>query len=395
MSKVRFGIIGLGNMGSSHVSNWVNGYVKNADITAVCDTDPKRFVKIKEQLGEDIGYFLDSSEMIKSGTVDAILICTPHYDHPTIAIEAFAHGLHVISEKPAGVYTKAVREMNEAAVKSGKSFGIMFQQRMNPVYQTVKKMIESGEIGKFRRVNWIITDWYRSQNYYNSGGWRATWAGEGGGVLLNQDPHQLDLIQWLCGVPTTVYANCSYGKYHDIEVEDDVNAIFEYENGATGAFITTTGDAPGTNRLEITGDRGKIIVERGEITFYRTTVSVDEHLFNSPDGFSQPEVWKCEVPVKGVDTQHYGLLNNFIDNILNGTPLIAPGSEGIKGLSISNAIHLSSWTGQKVSIPLDEDLFYNLLQEKIKTSTYVKPVVDDKVASLLGSYGASENPRKK
>jgi len=271
-------------------------------------------------------------------------------------------------EKPAGVYTKQVREMNEVAEKSGKVFGIMYNQRTNPVYQKVRDLIISGELGQIKRNSWVITNWYRTQSYYDSGEWRGTWDGEGGGVLLNQSPHQLDLWQWICGVPKRVRAFCHFGKYHDIEVEDDVTAYVEYENGATGTFITTTGEAPGTNRLEIAGDMGKIVVEDDKITFWRLRESEREYNKGTAKTFGMPECWKCEVPIQGTTTGHAGITANWVDAILKGTPLLAPGVEGIRGLEISNAMYLSTWLDDWVEIPVDEDLFYSKLQEMIQKS---------------------------
>ena len=277
--------------------------------------------------------------------------------------------------------------MNEAAAKSDKVFGLMFNQRTNPLYQKVKDLIDSGELGELRRVNWIITDWFRTQSYYDSGSWRATWAGEGGGVLLNQDPHQLDLLQWLCGMPQKVRAFCAYGKYHDIEVEDDVTAYLEYPNGATGVFVTTTGDAPGTNRLEITGDLGKVVIENDRLEYIRNREKVSTFLKEAKGGFDRPEAWKVEVPIHGDSPQHIGIVNNFAAAVLHGTPLLAPGEEGINGLTISNAIHLSSWLDKTVELPLDEALFYQLLEERIKTSRYAeKPAVSGGVSDLAGTY---------
>lgn len=266
--------------------------------------------------------------------------------------------------------------MNEAAQQSNKVFSIMYNQRTNPVYQKLKDLIDSGELGELKRSIWIITNWYRSQSYYDAGGWRATWSGEGGGVLLNQDPHQLDLWQWICGMPTKVRAFMSYGKYHNIEVEDDVTAYVEYANGATGLFVTTTGEAPGTNRLEVTGDRGKIVIEDDKLTFWR--LRMPERKFNSEykGGFGSPECWKCEIPTPGENTQHVGIINNWVDAILNGTELLAPGIEGIKGLTISNAMHLSAWTDLSVELPLNEELFFEKLKTRIDNSTFKKSVTE-------------------
>ncbi|MGG1514764.1 Gfo/Idh/MocA family oxidoreductase [Paenibacillus oryzisoli] len=369
MDKVRIGIIGLGNMGTGHANYLVKNEVKGAELTAICEFRPDRLEWAKENLSGDIKLFDDLDAFLTSGLIDGVLIATPHYDHPSIAIKAFAAGLHVLCEKPAGVYTKQVREMNEAAKASGKVFSMMYNQRTNPLYKKLKDLVASGELGEIRRTNWIITNWYRSQSYYDSGGWRATWAGEGGGVLINQDPHQLDLWQWTIDMmPKRVRAFCYFGKHRNIEVEDDVTAFVEYENGATGLFVTTTGEAPGTNRFELSGDRGKIVIEDGKLTFWRLRVSEREFNETYKGGFGQPEVWKCEIPVEGKETSHSGITQNFVDAILHGTPLVAPGEEGIKGLMLSNAMLLSTWTDNWVDLPIDEELFYEHLQARIKES---------------------------
>lgn len=386
MSKVRVGIIGIGNMGSKHALNIAQGKIEHAELVAVCDTNPDRLSWAKETLGEDIHCFSEPADLFESNLIDGVIIATPHYDHPRLAIEALGYNIHVLLEKPAGVYTKQVKEMNEVAAKSNKVFSLMLNQRTTPVFKKLKELIETGELGEIKRTNWIMTAWYRPQSYYNSGGWRATWEGEGGGVLLNQDPHILDLWQWTCGLPKRVRAFCSNGKFHDIEVEDDVTAYVEYENGATGVFVTSTGDAPGTNRLEVTGDRGKIVIEDNKLTFWRLTISERQFNREYTGGFGEPEVWKCEVPIKGEATAHNGIIQNWVNAILFDEPLIAPGEEGIKSLAISNAMHLSSWTDQWVELPIDEDLFYEKLQEKINRSTFRKQTVTSSTLNVDGTY---------
>jgi predicted dehydrogenase len=386
MEKVRIGIIGIGGMGSFHAQYLVNGEVPGAQLTAVCDVNPERLKWVKEKLGDGIQLFDNAEALILSGGVDAVMIATPHYFHPPLAILAFEKGLHVLCEKPAGVYTKQVREMNDAAIQSGKVFSMMYNQRTNPLYQKLRELIRSGELGEITRTNWIITNWFRTQAYYNSGGWRATWGGEGGGVLLNQDPHQLDLWQWTCGIPKRVRAFCGFGKFHDIEVEDDVTAYVEYENGATGIFVTTTGEAPGTNRFEIAGDKGKIVIEDGKLTFWRLRVPRSQFLKECTESFAQPECWQIDVPVNGKETGHAGITTNWVEAILKGTPLLAPGIEGINGLQISNAMHLSAWTDNWVSIPVDEELYYQKLNEKIESSTFKKVPVTGKVSDVKGTF---------
>lgn len=377
MDKVRVGLVGVGTMGVTHLKNFLAGKIKNAEVTAACDIVPEKLNWVKENFSEKVKLFTNYIDMFKSGEIDGVLIVTPHYLHPEIAIKAFEHGLHVLVEKPAGVYTKQVRQMNQAAEKSGKVFGIMYNMRTSPIFKKVRQLICDGEIGEIRRVNWIVTYWYRSQSYYDSGSWRATWEGEGGGVLLNQCPHQLDLWQWMLGgkMPKRVRGFCAYGKMHDIEVEDDVTAYCEYENGATAVFIASTYETPGTNRLEISGDRGKIVVEENKIIFYRNEIG--ERQFNETfkGGFGKPNCWKCEIPINETATSHSGIVENWADGILKGNPLLAPGIDGIKGLEISNAIHLSSWLDDWVTLPVDEDLYYKMLQEKIKNSKGKKSAV--------------------
>ncbi|WP_407267952.1 Gfo/Idh/MocA family protein [Radiobacillus sp. PE A8.2] len=369
MQEVRVGIIGIGNMGISHLKYLQENKIKGARLTAVLDISEERVERVKANLADGMSIFTTEADFFQSNLVDAVLIATPHYDHSRIAIKAFEHGLHVLIEKPAGVYTKQVREMNKAATASDKVFSIMYNQRTNPLYQKLRELIQSGELGEIRRINWLITNWYRSQSYYDSGGWRATWAGEGGGVLINQCPHQLDLWQWMTGMmPTRMRAFCYFGKHRNIEVEDDVTAFAEYENGATGVFITTTGEAPGTNRLEIAGDRGKVVVENGKLDFWQLRIPEPEFNREYKGGFGSPECWKVDIPIKGEETGHRGITQNFIDAILKGTELLTPGEEGIKGLTLSNAMQLSTWMDDWVDFPFEEDLYYTHLEERIASS---------------------------
>ena len=386
MDTVRLGIIGLGNMGSTHAKNINAGKVPGMVLGAICDIAEARrdFAK---NLYPDVPVFATAQELYDSGIVDAVIIAVPHYDHPQLAIDAFKAGLHVITEKPAGVYTKQVIEMNEAAAESDKIFGIMYNQRTNPVYKKLKQMIDEGMLGEIKRVNWIITNWYRPQSYHDSCTWRSTWKTEGGGALINQNPHQLDLWQWLFGMPEKIMSHCSFGKYYDIEVEDDVTAFMQYENGMTGVYITSTGEAPGTNRLEIACDMGRVVVEDNKITFNRNIVSEREFNKTFTGIFGAPECWKCEVPA---DTsggeQHVGIFKDFTSAILRGTKLLAPGEEGVNGLTISNAIHYSAWTGDWADVKnFPHEEFYELLQDKIKNSTVVKAEVQ-RTTATEGTY---------
>ncbi len=376
MKQVRFGIVGIGQMGGSHAEWLAGGKVENAVLAAVCDVNPQKKEWAAEKLPQDVKFYDNYIDMLDSGEIDAVLIATPHYDHPVIAIEALNRDLHTLVEKPAGVYTKKVREMNAVAEsKPHLVFGMMFNQRTNPLYQRIKEIVANGEIGEIRRTNWIITTWWRPQAYYDMSSWRATWNGEGGGVLANQAPHQIDLWQWICGMPTKVRANLQYGSHRNIAVEDDVTAFVEYENGATGTFITCTHDIMGTDRFEIHGDKGKILVEGSKkVTVSRLKESENElnermtfadvaNLFRGQGMSDLMDVEEFEIPDQW-GTQHVNVMINFTKAILEGTPLLAPGTDGIKGVTIANAMHLSSWLGQEVEIPFDEDLFLEELEKR-------------------------------
>lgn len=381
MDKVRFGIVGIGNMGSSHAKNLYDGKIENAQLIAVCDIDESKRQWAEENL-IGVKVFSDYSELLSSDDIDTVIIATPHYLHPVVAIDAFKKNLNVLTEKPAGVYVKKVEEMNTEAEKSGKVFGIMYNQRTNPIFRKARELILSGETGELKRVVWIITNWYRRQEYYDSGLWRATWKDEGGGVLINQCPHNIDILQWIVGMPTKVSAHCYYGKYHDIEVEDDVSAFFEFPNGATGAMFTSTGENPGTNRLEISCDKAKIVIENGKLSMWKYSVSEKEYRNYSRDDF---KALNCEyseyIPEKCDSSAHNQILQNFVNSILFREELISPGSDGIKGLSISNAIHLSDWTGKTVELPFDSEEHERLLMEKVKSSKPKSKVVKDKSIS--------------
>lgn len=384
MDKVRIGIIGIGNMGSGHAEKLLAGEVPELELTAVADIRECRRKWAEDKLPSGIRIFDNASELMRSKQCDAVLVAVPHYAHPPIVIEALKNNLHVLCEKPAGVYTSQVREMNRAAEESDRVFAIMLNQRTNHIYRKMHELVKSNEFGQIKRVNWIITDWYRTQAYYNSGGWRATWDGEGGGVLLNQCPHNLDLLQWICGLPVKVRAFCHYGKWHDIEVEDDVTAYFEFENGATGVFVTSTGDAPGTNRFEIDLEKGKLVCENGELSVYQLEVNEREFCYTAEGGFDQPAGKHIEVETDGENPQHVGVMRAFANRILNGAQLIAEGKEGLNGLLLSNAMYLSDWLGKEIEIPFDEDLFLTLLNDKRKTS--VKKTVEEKTFSTEGTY---------
>jgi predicted dehydrogenase len=375
---VRLGIIGLGAQGSMYARLIKDGRVPNMVLGAIADPDPAKASAVAEAY-PDVPFFDDYESLLDSGAVDAVVTTVPHYLHPEIGMAALTRGIHTLIEKPAGVYTKQVEELNAfAASRPELTFAIMFNQRTNPLYTWLKEILDRGEIGAIRRSNWIITTWWRPQGYYDQSDWRATWGGEGGGVLVNQAPHQLDLWQWLCGTPQRVFAKVAYGFRRDIAVEDEVTVVADYGAGVTGVFITATHDLVGTDRLEILGEAGKIVVE-GSRTVTVTRLKQPERELS--DGMGMDDVRKLfmgELDAEQLYTtevlefdsawgaQHASVLENFAANIQDGTPLLAPGSDGIKGVRLANAIHLSSWLGEEVPLDFDQDEFLELLNARIR-----------------------------
>ena len=383
MEKVRFGIVGCGNMGASHAKNFYDGKVENGRVSAVCDINPEKFEAIRKMYGDSIKYFTSAEEMFKSGECDVVMICTPHYIHPDLAILALDNDLNCIVEKPAGVYTLQVKKMLERAEKSDKILGIMFNQRTNPAFIKMREMIRDGKVGEIKRTNWIITNWYRTQYYYDTGAWRATWVGEGGGVLYNQAPHQLDLFQWIVGMmPARVRAFCHFGKWHNIEVEDDVTCYCEYPNGATGVFVTTTADAPGANRFEVTGTKGTLLFEDNKLYYTELLEDEREHCMSVQSGFAGPKKnARVEIELEGETTGHWGICSNIANAVLGLEPVYAPAKDGIYGVMLANAMLLSTWQDKMIELPFDDELFYEELKKRIATSK-PRETVNDSIVTF-------------
>ncbi|HOK04352.1 MAG TPA: Gfo/Idh/MocA family oxidoreductase [Victivallales bacterium] len=384
MKELRFAVIGVGNMGSNHVKFIKN--VSGAKIVAICDIDRQKADKIADE--HKVQVFYDAKDLYKSEICDAVIISVPHYDHTLLTIQAFEAGLHVLCEKPIAVHKADALKMCEAHKKHSKlKFAIMFQQRTDPYYIKLKSLIDKGELGKIYRISWTITNWFRTQAYYNSGGWRATWRGEGGGVLLNQCPHNIDLFQWMFGMPSRVHSYCALGKYHDIEVEDDVTAFFEYSDGKTASFITSTGEFPGTNRLEIACDRGKVVAENGKITFSRTEEKVSEFNYTTSKQFEGPDYWNIDIPYKADNSsRHQCIIQNFTNSILKGDKLVARGEEGCNSIELANVMLLSSLEGKSIELPIDHVKFEKKLKELIKNSKYVKKVEKSEDSDFTSSF---------
>lgn len=371
MDTVRIGIVGLGNMGKAHLMNIRAGKVEGLRVTALCES-----VGTLPKLIEGETPFTDVNAMIHSGRIDAILICTPHFSHTTIGIEALKSGLHVLVEKPISVHKADCERLIAAHTDKKKIFAAMFNMRTNAVFKKVKDLIDSGELGEVRRVHWEVTNWFRTNYYYATGGWRGTWKGEGGGVLMNQCPHNLDLFQWLFGMPDSVRGFCQFGRFHEIEVEDDVTAVFQYKNGTTATFVTSTGEAPGRNCLEISAEKGRLTVTDGtRIHFQRNRQPMSEFCMNAEAAFAMPESWHMDIPVDNSGGQHIEILQNFTNAILKNEKLLSPAEEGIRSVELANAILLSTWQDKTINLPMIAADYERILLEKGEKSTFQKTKV--------------------
>ncbi len=383
MDKINIGIVGIGAMGSLHAQNILEGKIPRCELTAICDP----MVETLERF-QSAARFLSTDEFLSSSETDAVLIATPHYSHTTVGIAALATGRHVLVEKPISAHKADAERLIAAPRDPRQVFAAMFNQRTDPFFLKLRELVRSGELGSLRRVHWTITNWFRTDAYYQSSDWRATWAGEGGGVLLNQCPHNLDLFQWMFGMPSSVRAFCHFGRYHDIEVEDDVTAYFEYPDGMTAIFTASTGEAPGTNRLEVVAERGKVVIENDQFLFTRNAVPMSEFARTDPGRFSLPETTEVRIPIEGHGPQHNGILENFVSAILDEVPLIAPAPEGIASLELADACLLSTFENRTVQLPIDGAAFERHLKDRAAASPNrpAKKVRAKSVDDMAGSF---------
>jgi len=371
-NPIKIGIIGIGAIGTKHARSIHEGKIANTTLAAICGTSSERS-KINATGFPDAAFFDDTKTMMSSGLVDAVIICTPNYNHSDLTLLAFKHGLHVLCEKPMAIDAKSAKEVIEAHEQNPNLvFAMMYNQRTNPLHIKMREIIQSGELGNMRRFTWLVTNIFRPQSYYDEAAWRGTWREEGGGVLINQGIHNLDLWQWMLGMPKSIRAFCHESKWHNMQGEDDVTAYAEYEGGATGVFVISTGEHPGINRLEISFDKGKLLCEDGRLFLHKMPITLQEFSANSKEMFDKPECNITEILPESENTQHIGIIENFVCKILGQGELVAHGTEGINGLMLSNAMHLSSWTDMAIKLPLDTvdtDMFYKKLQSKITSDS--------------------------
>jgi len=383
MNDVRFGVIGMGNIGKFHAQYLLDKQVDNAVLTAVCSSSPS---KIESYRSQGIRVFSDAAQLFSSGEIDAVLIATPHFQHTTLGIAALDAGVHVLVEKPISAHKADAERLIAAHRRNrGTVFAGMFQMRTEPRYQRIRTIVQSGQLGAIVRVTWINTDWYRTEAYYASGGWRATWKGEGGGVLLNQCLHNLDLLQWICDMPERIRGFCDFGRFHDIEVEDNVTAWFQWANQATGTFVSSTGEAPGTDRLEIAGTMGRLVLENGKLTLALNETDMTTFSKTASQAFAKPAARTEDIPFDSASTPHAIVTRNFVKAILQGEPLIAPGEEGINSVELANAIVYSSITGDAIKLPLNGKAWEIKLGQLAASSTRTK-IIRAATDDISGSF---------
>lgn len=377
---VRLGIIGLGNIGLQHIKNIKSGAIQGCNITALCARSAS---SLAEEL--NVPQYSNYQELIDADSCDAVIVATPTYSHLEIGCHALSRGLHVLMEKPVGLCVAEGEQMLEL-VKSGQVFGLMLNQRADPVFSTIKDKIHQNHLGDLQRISWTMTNWFRPEIYFQASDWRATWAGEGGGLLINQCIHNLDILQWTCGMPKSIHGFCGFGKYHNIEVEDEATAFFQYDNGATGIFIGSTGEAPGVNRFDIVGDRGMLSYDGKTLVHFENDPSASQFSQTTSEMFGQPNVSSTDLSPCSLVNQHAVIMQNFINAITSDESLIAPAEEGLKSLAIANAILLSAWDGELIEMPLDSARFHRALDQRRGQSRLRQPSTAEVKVDMGKSY---------
>jgi len=361
--SIRIGVVGLGNIAQQHIKNVLEGHVRHAKLTAICSRSESDYTR---SLG--VAHFTDYRELIASRLCDAVVVATPTYSHLDVGAAVLDAGLHLMMEKPMGLSIAEGEELVARANRSGAVAALMLNQRADPLFLRMREIVVSGDLGDLIRINWTMTNWFRPEVYFQVSDWRATWRGEGGGVLVNQCIHNLDILQWICGMPSSLRAFCRFGRFHDVEVEDDVTAYLEYDNGATGIFVGSTGEAPGNNRFEIIGDSGSLVFDGKTLTVSRNEVSTAQFNRETREMFGMPGSSSEPLSIDRAVNQHAILLSNFVESIRNDESLIAPLDDGLSSLAIANGMLMSTWTDSKVDFPIDAVEYSRLLQQKIESS---------------------------
>ena len=377
---VRLGVIGLGNIARQHIDNLTGGLVGDCVLAALCSRQPHELAAAL-----DVPHFTDYAELVYSGTCDAVLVATPTFTHFEIGACALRAGLHVMMEKPLGLSAREGEELL-ALQQPGQMFALMLNQRTDPLFTTMRDTIVAGTLGEITRTHWTMTNWFRPEVYFQVSDWRATWRGEGGGLLLNQCIHNLDIYQWLCGMPTSVQAFCEFGRHHDIEVEDEATAYFRYANGATGVFVGSTGEAPGVNRFDVIGDRGSLSFDGKRLMLSENDPATGEFSRTTRDMFGIPATSVRDITPDRSTNQHATVMNNFVAAIRHDETLLAPAAAGLASLSLANAMLLSTWEARLVTLPLDGAHYQQALEQRIAVSTLRQKADIEATIDMSASY---------
>lgn len=360
---VRIGLVGLGSFGRQH-AHWIQA-LPELKLVATCDNAVGPLGAASEPQ-----HFTSYRELHRSGLVEAVLIASPHHTHADIAADALAAGLHVLLEKPIARHLAEGQQLLASGLAPGQHFAVMLNQRMNPAHQQLKQLLEERRLGRLQRINWICTPWFRTQAYYGSAKWRGTWAGEGGGLLMTLCLHQLDILQWLCGLPSSVHAFGAFGKHHEIEVEDEITAYLQFPDGASGVFVGSSGESPGTNRLELVGTGGRVLLNDGTLSFLENETPSDEFIRTSDDGWAQPKTRIVNLPVGAVrEGGHSRIMRNFARAIRERETLLTPATAGLGSLELAGALLLSMFQKRAVELPLDAAELAQELERRAATSS--------------------------
>jgi predicted dehydrogenase len=370
MKTVRFGVIGVGGMGQAHCHSIKK--IPEATLTAVADADLATAEKVGKEHG--LPFFpAEPDSLVRSGLCDAVVVATPHPIRPPIVIAAMKAGVHVLSEKPLAETVSAADRIIKIAKQTGVAFGVMFQRRTEPAFVKAIEVVRGGALGKVYRTAMISPE-YRSQAYYNSAGWRATWKGEGGGVMMNQAPHIMDLFILLGGMPSAVYGRTET-RLHDIEVEDLAEALLTYPDGGTGYLYCSTNEPPPGQMIEVFGDKGKLIYRDGALRLIRFETPVTEFNRTNKEMWASPKSIEETIQLPPGEGGHAVVLRNFARHILTGEPLLSPGEEGLRSLELANAIWLSAALKKQVKLPISRKAYDTFLAGKRKASAGKKKVV--------------------
>jgi len=358
------GVIGLGNAGGRHARALARGEVPGARLEFVCDPKPER------RVGYGVPVAADPAEMLGRPNVDAVIVATPHPAHLTAARLALRAGRHVLVEKPLGVLAADCDALLAEHARLGPGaplFGVVHDYRAEPRFRWLGALLRRGELGRIERVVWQATDFFRTEAYYAESDWRGTFAGEGGGILVNQAPHLLDLLVHWFGMPRRVLGICRFGRYHSIEVEDDVTAHLEFGAGFSALVVLGTGEAPGTSRLEISGDRGRVVLEGRELAFHKNREPAS--LYRRREATGRPAVDVERMVFPPSEPTGVALVRNFVAAVRGEARLLSPAEQARSAVELANAITWSSLLERPLELPIDVEGFRRVHADLVRHGT--------------------------